>query len=59
MKTTQQEDNPPRLAEPRTPAKASIWQHYHILDVDDFTPAEIELVFHTADAMKEILSRPI
>ena len=59
MKTTQQEYNPPRLAEPRPPAKASIWQHYHILDVDDFTPAEIELVFHTADAMKEILSRPI
>lgn len=38
---------------------AEVWQHRHILDVDDFTTAEIELVFQTTDAMKEVLSRPI
>ena len=31
----------------------------HVLDLDDFTPAEIEQVFTTADAMGEILARPI
>ena len=35
------------------------WHHQHILDLDDFTPAEIELVLQTTDAMHEILSRPI
>ncbi len=35
------------------------WRHKHILDLDDFTPAEIEIVFQTTDAMREILSRPI
>jgi aspartate carbamoyltransferase catalytic subunit len=36
-----------------------VWRHRHILDIDDFTVPEIEMVFQTADAMKEILSRPI
>jgi len=31
----------------------------HILDLDDFSRAEIELVLATAQAMKEILGRPI
>jgi len=35
------------------------WRHHHILDLDDFTREEIELVFQTTRAMKEILSRPI
>jgi aspartate carbamoyltransferase catalytic subunit len=30
-----------------------------VLDLDDFSPDEIRLVLDTADAMKEILSRPI
>jgi aspartate carbamoyltransferase catalytic subunit len=30
-----------------------------VLDLDDFSPGEIEHVFETADAMKEVLSRPI
>lgn len=59
MRTTQQENDPTLLVKPRTPLTTSIWQHHHILDLDDFTPGEIELVFHIADAMKEILSRPI
>ena len=36
-----------------------VWRHRHILDVDDFTIDEIELVMATAAEMKEILSRPI
>lgn len=31
----------------------------HVLDLDDFSPAEIESVFETADRMKEVLGRPI
>lgn len=31
----------------------------HVLDLDDFSAAEIEHVFRTADGMKEILGRPI
>ena len=38
---------------------ASVWKHHHVLDVDDFSLAEIELVMQTTDAMKEVLSRPI
>jgi aspartate carbamoyltransferase catalytic subunit len=41
------------------PKPASVWRHHHILDVDDFTKEEIELVFNTTTAMKEVLSRPI
>jgi len=39
--------------------KTVAWNHRHLLDVDDFTPEEFELVFSTADAMSEVLSRPI
>jgi aspartate carbamoyltransferase catalytic subunit len=52
MRTTQQ-------IKPVAPKPAAIWQHRHILDVDDFSREEIELVFHTTQAMKEVLSRPI
>jgi len=58
MKTTQQKDNPALQIKPKAP-ETTIWRHHHILDVDDFTPEEIELVFHTTKAMKEVLSRPI
>jgi len=44
---------------PVAPKPASIWRHHHILDVDDFSREEIELVFSTSQAMKEVLSRPI
>jgi len=40
-------------------AAADSWRHQHILDIDDFTVEEIELVFQTTQAMKEVLSRPI
>jgi len=36
-----------------------VWRHRHVLDVDDFTVAEIELVMATTTEMKEILARPI
>ena len=44
---------------PQPPLTRQVWSHRHVLDLDDFTPEEIELVFHTADVMKEILARPI
>ena len=57
-----------RVTEPRSstvipetfpPPSTSVWQHRHILDLDDFTREEIELVFEIADAMTEILSRDV
>ncbi|MFC1992440.1 aspartate carbamoyltransferase catalytic subunit [Chloroflexota bacterium] len=59
MRTGQQKDSPTLLIKPGPPRTASEWRHRHVLDIDDFTPEEIELTFHTADAMNEILSRPI
>ena len=38
---------------------AAPWQHRHLLDVDELTAADLELVMLTADSMKEILGRPI
>ncbi len=59
MRTTQQKDDPSLLVKPMAPLTTSTWQHRHILDIDDFSQGEIELVFHITDAMKEVLSRPI
>jgi len=41
------------------PLSISSWRHRHILDLDDFTTEEIELVFEIADAMAEILTREV
>ena len=35
------------------------WKRKHLLDIDDFTQAEYDLVLESASVMKEILSRPI
>jgi aspartate carbamoyltransferase catalytic subunit len=35
------------------------WRHRHLLDVDVLTWSEIELVMRTAEAMTEVLGRPI
>ncbi|MBI2723458.1 MAG: aspartate carbamoyltransferase catalytic subunit [Chloroflexi bacterium] len=35
------------------------WQRRHLLDLDDFSPDELQLVMTTTDAMKEVLSREI
>lgn len=43
---------------PSTPTQEP-WRHRHILDVNDFSREEFEMVFRTADAMHEVLSREI
>ena len=50
-----------KLAAPGAPPldRAPTWTRRHLLDVDDFTPAEIETVMETADAMKEVLGRDV
>lgn len=45
----------PRVAPPATVR----WSRRHVLDIDDWSRAEIELVLETAGAMREVLSRPI
>jgi aspartate carbamoyltransferase catalytic subunit len=35
------------------------WHRRHLLDVDDFTVSEFQMVFQTADAMRDVLARPI
>lgn len=54
--TTWQEDDSLALGHP---PQADSWHHRHILDLDDFAADEIELVFHIADSMREVLARPI
>ncbi len=36
-----------------------LWHHRHVLDLDDFTREEIDLVFEIADGMVEVLSRDV
>jgi aspartate carbamoyltransferase catalytic subunit len=59
MPTTWHEDGSTLVLTPGASATASAWQHHHILDLDDFTSEEIELVLHITDAMKEVLARPV
>jgi aspartate carbamoyltransferase catalytic subunit len=35
------------------------WRHRHLLDVDGLTTDDLDLVMRTADAMREVLARPI
>jgi aspartate carbamoyltransferase catalytic subunit len=35
------------------------WRHRHLLDVDGLSAADLQLVMRTADAMREVLARPI
>jgi len=53
------EDDSTLIVKTRPPLSTPAWSHQHVLDLDDFTSEEIKLVFHTADVMKEVLSRPI
>ncbi len=57
MTSTWHEDN--LLLTPKAQVNASAWRHHHVLDLNDFTPDEIELVLHITEAMKEVLARPI
>ncbi len=59
MKAIQQESRVSSKSKTETTTIESSWHHKHVLDLDDFTSAEIELVFQTTDAMHEILSRSI
>jgi len=59
MKAIQQENRTTTEGTAEAVTAKPKWRHKHILDLDDFSPAEIELVFQTTDAMHEILSRPI
>jgi aspartate carbamoyltransferase catalytic subunit len=47
---------PPPLAE--APSSRA-WKHRHVLDLDDFSVDEIELVLDTTEAMKEVLARDV
>jgi aspartate carbamoyltransferase catalytic subunit len=35
------------------------WHHRHLLDVDGLSTGDLDLVMRTADAMREVLARPI
>lgn len=59
MRTTNQKVEKAILSEPAPSLKQGPLRRRHILDLDDFTREEIELVLETADAMKEILGREI
>jgi aspartate carbamoyltransferase catalytic subunit len=59
MTTTWHEDGSTLVLPPRAEITASAWRHRHILDLDDFTSEEIELILHITDAMKEVLARPV
>src|SRR5438132_6247711 len=51
-----------KLGPPTAPAVAEpprAWTRSHLLDVDDFAPAELEVVMQTTDAMKEVLGRDV
>lgn len=37
----------------------AVWRHHHVLDLDDFSREEIELVLDITDAMAEVLQREV
>ncbi len=51
----------PKKSVPVATAEAAppAWARHHLLDLDDFTPAEIAMVMETADAMKEVMGRDV
>jgi aspartate carbamoyltransferase catalytic subunit len=59
MTTSWRDDGSTLVLTSKAEVTASSWRHHHILDLDDFTADEIELILHIADAMKEVLSRPV
>ena len=61
QETAQSPHPSPSAAEaPLSPAPAgAAWSRRHVLDLDDFSLDEINLVLDTADAMKEVLARDV
>ena len=60
--STPEEKRPTALrpdAPPEPLAPEADWTRRHLLDLDDFTSTEIELVLDTTDAMKEVLGRDV
>lgn len=47
------------LHEPRTEEHGAAWTRKDLLDTDTLTPAEIALLMETAEAMREVRSRPV
>jgi len=52
------ESAPPPPVETLAP-DTKVFNHRHVLDLDDFSVDEIELVLETAESMKEVLSRDV
>ncbi len=52
-------DQPADGAGERSDGVEAPWRHRHLLDLDTLTWPDIERILVTADAMKEVLSRPI
>jgi aspartate carbamoyltransferase catalytic subunit len=44
---------------PLTPDEERVWRRRHVLDLDDFSADEIEVVIETTSAMKEVLARDV
>ena len=44
---------------PIAPGEERVWRRRHVLDLDDFSADEIEVVLETTTAMKEVLSRDV
>ena len=55
------EARPAEVVAPLTASatEESAWRRRHLLDIDDFTVDELELVMSTTDTMKEVLSREV
>ena len=55
------EARPAEVVAPLTASatEESAWRRRHLLDIDDFTVDELELVMGTTDTMKEVLSREV
>jgi aspartate carbamoyltransferase catalytic subunit len=49
----------PAEGTPEAALPEATWHHRHLLDVDDLSWPEIELVMRTTDSMREVLRRPI
>ena len=50
---------PPAQVSAKEPARGDGWRRRHLLDLDDFSAAELELVMESTDAMKEVLAREV
>ena len=52
-------DERPALTATSTLDAPPAWTRHHLLDLDDFSAAEIETVMETTDAMKEVMGREV